>query len=149
MKLNMINDGEGNSFVLAITVAIFVWLSSREHLSLNDYVLRVLHNFAFRRCTTLIRWTHQTCSGQYYRYLFPWLSVINPNFDNIKIFVKIDFIWRRKTATMVRTCKENARKPTATENFRMGTTKKGKTQREMNRWSKKEHDKPWTYRRGY
>jgi Zn-dependent M16 (insulinase) family peptidase len=35
-----------------------------------------------------------------------------------------------KTATMVRTCKENARKQTATENCRMGTrgnAKKGKT----------------------
>jgi hypothetical protein len=41
---------------------------------------------------------------------------------------------------------------TATENFRMGTrgnAKKGKTQREMDRWSKTEHDKPWTDRRGY
>jgi hypothetical protein len=38
---------------------------------------------------------------------------------------------------MVRTCKENARKQTAIENFRIGTrgnTKKGKTQREMERW---------------
>jgi hypothetical protein len=36
--------------------------------------------------------------------------------------------------------------------FRMGTrgnTKKGKTQREMDRWSKTEHDKLWTERRGY
>jgi hypothetical protein len=34
---------------------------------------------------------------------------------------------------------------TATENFRMGTrgnAKKGKTQREMDRWSKTEHDEP-------
>jgi hypothetical protein len=34
---------------------------------------------------------------------------------------------------------------TATENFRMGTrgnAKKGKTQREMDRWSKTENDKP-------
>jgi hypothetical protein len=49
-------------------------------------------------------------------------------------------------------CKENARKRTASENFKMGTTgtaKKGKTQREMDRWSKTEHDKPWTGRRGY
>jgi hypothetical protein len=41
---------------------------------------------------------------------------------------------------------------TATENFRMGirgNAKKGKTQREMDRWSKTEHDKPWTARRGY
>jgi hypothetical protein len=41
---------------------------------------------------------------------------------------------------MVWTCKENARKQTATENFRMGTrgnAKKGKIQREMDRWSKK------------
>jgi hypothetical protein len=41
---------------------------------------------------------------------------------------------------------------TATENFGMGTrgnTKKGKTQRAMNRWSKMEHDKPWTDRREY
>jgi hypothetical protein len=53
---------------------------------------------------------------------------------------------------MVRTCKENARKQTVTENFKMGTrenAKKGKTQREMDRWSKTEHDKPWTDRRGY
>jgi hypothetical protein len=53
---------------------------------------------------------------------------------------------------MLWTCKENARKQTATENFRMGTrgnAKKGKTQREMDRWSKTEHDKPWTDRRGY
>jgi hypothetical protein len=53
---------------------------------------------------------------------------------------------------MVCTCKENARKQTATENFRMGTrgnVKKGKTQREMGRWSKTELDKPWTDRRGY
>jgi hypothetical protein len=28
-------------------------------------------------------------------------------------------------------------------------TKKGKTQRVMDRWSKTEHDKPWTDRRGY
>jgi hypothetical protein len=58
----------------------------------------------------------------------------------------------RKTATMLWTCKENARKQTATENFGMGTrgnAKKGKTQREMDRWSKTEHDKPWTDRRGY
>jgi hypothetical protein len=37
---------------------------------------------------------------------------------------------------MVWTCKEKARKQTATENFRMGTienAKKGKTQREMDR----------------
>jgi hypothetical protein len=37
------------------------------------------------------------------------------------------------------------------KNFRMETrenAKKGKTQREMNRWSKTEHDKPWTDRRG-
>jgi hypothetical protein len=41
---------------------------------------------------------------------------------------------------------------TATEIFRMGTrgnAKKGKTQREMDRWRKTEHDKPWTDRRGY
>jgi hypothetical protein len=53
---------------------------------------------------------------------------------------------------MIWTCKENARKQTAMENFRMGTRgnlKKGKTQREMDRWSKTEHDKPWTDRRGY
>jgi hypothetical protein len=46
---------------------------------------------------------------------------------------------------MVWTCKENARKQTATENFRMGTrrnVKKGKTQREMDRRSKTEHEKP-------
>jgi hypothetical protein len=58
----------------------------------------------------------------------------------------------RKAATIVWTCKENARKQTATENFRMvtrGNSKKGKTQREMGRWSKTEHDKPWTDRRGY
>jgi hypothetical protein len=38
------------------------------------------------------------------------------------------------------------------ENFRMGTrgnAKKEKAQREMDRWSKTEHDKPWTDRRGY
>jgi hypothetical protein len=37
-------------------------------------------------------------------------------------------------------------------NLRMGTrgnAKKGKTQREMDRCSKTEHDKPWTDRRGY
>jgi hypothetical protein len=48
---------------------------------------------------------------------------------------------------MIWTCKENARKQTATESLRMGTrgnAKKGKTQREMDRWSKTEHDKPWT-----
>jgi hypothetical protein len=53
---------------------------------------------------------------------------------------------------MVGTCKENPRKQTPTENFRMGTrgnTKKGKTQREMDRWSKTEHDKPRTDRIGY
>jgi hypothetical protein len=47
---------------------------------------------------------------------------------------------------------ENARKQTATENFRMGTrrnAKKGKTQREIDKCSKTEHDKPWTDRRGY
>jgi hypothetical protein len=36
--------------------------------------------------------------------------------------------------------------------LRMGTrgnTKKGKTQRQMDRWSKTEHDKPWTDGRGY
>jgi hypothetical protein len=53
---------------------------------------------------------------------------------------------------MVLACKQNARKQTATEHFIMGTTgnaKNGKTQREMDRWSKTEHDKPWTDRRGY
>jgi hypothetical protein len=30
-----------------------------------------------------------------------------------------------------------------------GNAKKGKTQREMDRWSKTEHDKTWTDRRGY
>jgi hypothetical protein len=53
---------------------------------------------------------------------------------------------------MVWTCKENARKQIATENFGMGTTgnaKKGKIQGEIDRWSKTEHDKPWTDRRGY
>jgi hypothetical protein len=30
-----------------------------------------------------------------------------------------------------------------------GNAKKGKTQREMDGWSKMEHDKPWTNRRGY
>jgi hypothetical protein len=47
---------------------------------------------------------------------------------------------------------ENTRKQTATDNFRMGTrgnAKKGKTQKQMDRWSKTEHDKPWTERRGY
>jgi hypothetical protein len=50
-------------------------------------------------------------------------------------------------ATLVWTCKE-----TATKNFIMGTrgkAKKGKTQREMDGWSKTERDKPWTERRGY
>jgi hypothetical protein len=40
----------------------------------------------------------------------------------------------------------------STENFRMGTrgnAKKENTQREMDRWSKTKHDKPWTDRRGY
>jgi hypothetical protein len=40
---------------------------------------------------------------------------------------------------MVWTCKENARKQTATENFRMetrGKVKKGKTQRGMDGWKK-------------
>jgi hypothetical protein len=49
-------------------------------------------------------------------------------------------------------CKENARKQIASVNFRMGTrgnAKKGKTQREMDRWSKTEHGKPWTDRRRY
>jgi hypothetical protein len=53
---------------------------------------------------------------------------------------------------MVLTCKENARKQVAIESLRMGTrgnTKKGKTYREMDRWSKTEHDKPWTDGRGY
>jgi hypothetical protein len=53
---------------------------------------------------------------------------------------------------MVWTCKEIARKQTATENFGMvtrGNAKKRKTQREMDRWSKTEHDKPSTERRGY
>jgi hypothetical protein len=39
----------------------------------------------------------------------------------------------------------------STENVRMGNrgkAKKGKTQREMDRRSKTEHDKPWTDRRG-
>jgi hypothetical protein len=51
---------------------------------------------------------------------------------------------------MVWTCKENARKQSATDNFRMGTrgnTKKRMTQRKMDIWSKTEHDKPWTDRR--
>jgi hypothetical protein len=46
----------------------------------------------------------------------------------------------------------HARKQTATENFRMGTrgnAKKGKTQRETDKLSKTEHEKPWTDRRGY
>jgi hypothetical protein len=54
-------------------------------------------------------------------------------------------------AMMVWTCKENARKETATENVRMetrGKVKKGKTQREMDRWINTEHDKPWNDRRG-
>jgi hypothetical protein len=53
---------------------------------------------------------------------------------------------------MVWICKENARKQISMENFRMetrGNAKKGKPQREMDRWSKTEHDKPWTDRRGY
>jgi hypothetical protein len=53
---------------------------------------------------------------------------------------------------MIWTCKQNAKKQTETENFRMGTrgnAKKEKTQREMDRWSKTEHDKPWTDGRGY
>jgi hypothetical protein len=53
---------------------------------------------------------------------------------------------------MVWTCKENVRKQTATENVRMGTrgnAKEVKTQREMDRWSKTEHDKLWTDGRGY
>jgi hypothetical protein len=53
---------------------------------------------------------------------------------------------------MVWTCKENAKKQADTEKFRMGTkgkAKKGKIQREMDRWSKTEHDKPWTDRRRY
>jgi N6-adenosine-specific RNA methylase IME4 len=40
------------------------------------------------------------------------------------------------------TCKVNAWKQTSTENFRMGTrgnAKKGKTQREVDRWSKTNH----------
>jgi hypothetical protein len=43
----------------------------------------------------------------------------------------------------------NARKQTATENFRVGNrgnAKKGKTQRQMDRWSKTDHDKAWTER---
>jgi hypothetical protein len=43
---------------------------------------------------------------------------------------------------MVWTCKENARKQTATENFGMGTrgnAKKRKTQREIDRWNKTNH----------
>jgi hypothetical protein len=35
------------------------------------------------------------------------------------------------------------------ENFRMGTRGNAKTQREMDRYSKMEHDKTWTDRRGY
>jgi hypothetical protein len=53
---------------------------------------------------------------------------------------------------MVLTCKENARKQTTTENFRVGTSgkaKKGKIQREMDGWSKTERDKPWTDRSGH
>jgi hypothetical protein len=30
-----------------------------------------------------------------------------------------------------------------------GNVKKGKTQREMDRWSKTDYDRPWTDRRGY
>jgi hypothetical protein len=30
-----------------------------------------------------------------------------------------------------------------------GKRRRGKTQREMDRWNKTEHDKPWTDRRGY
>jgi hypothetical protein len=30
-----------------------------------------------------------------------------------------------------------------------GKAKKGKTQRDMDKWSKMEHDKSWTDRRGY
>jgi hypothetical protein len=30
-----------------------------------------------------------------------------------------------------------------------GRRRRGKTQREMDRWSKTEHDKPWADRRGY
>jgi hypothetical protein len=66
------------------------------------------------------------------------------------MYTSVKFNYRIKQ--MVWTCKDNARKQTATENFRMGTRgneKKGKTQREMDRWSKMEHDKPWTDGRGY
>jgi hypothetical protein len=54
-------------------------------------------------------------------------------------------------ATVVWTWKENARKQPR-KIFRMGTTGNamiGKTQREMDRWSKTEHDKPWTDSKGY
>jgi hypothetical protein len=34
-------------------------------------------------------------------------------------------------------------------NKKKNKKKKGKTQRETDRWSKTEHDKPWTERRGY
>jgi hypothetical protein len=46
---------------------------------------------------------------------------------------------------------KRVRKQPAAENFRMGTrgNAKRKTQREMDTWSKTEHDKPWTDRRGY
>jgi hypothetical protein len=30
-----------------------------------------------------------------------------------------------------------------------GTRRRGKTQREMDRWNKTEYDKPWTEKRGY
>jgi hypothetical protein len=40
----------------------------------------------------------------------------------------------RKTATMVWTCKENARKQTATDNFRIGTRGNAKKGRPKDRW---------------
>jgi hypothetical protein len=48
----------------------------------------------------------------------------------MEIMKNILEVTEKKTATMVWTCKENARKQTATENIRMGTrgnAKKGKT----------------------
>jgi hypothetical protein len=79
------------------------------------------------------------------------MNIIKGFMFYIYIYIYI-YIERERERERERELIKNIRKQTATENGRMGTrvkAKKGKTQREMDRWSKTEHDKPWTGRRGY
>jgi hypothetical protein len=68
---------------------------------------------------------------------------LNTQQANKLLATEMDF-WRRSAG---KSKKEKVRNVTIREIMKVG--KKGKTQREMDRWNKTEHDKPWTDRRGY